>query len=326
MFEKIKRTVGFGRQVALAAATVTCLGTLGAHSAARGAVSLSDNAANAAYTNNVWATGTNGGTGFSPWYLTPDISQSGVNQSATWGFDTESASNIFGTTASPNINTNGVAWALWSQNATGTDPVAQTAYREFNYALVPGATFTIDMATDAMGTQGAEGFQLQSYNSSTGYATPILEVAAFATGTDYSVSWGGYSSSSQGFTNSQSSTISTVHDGTTSGNNGNGIQVAVTIGSADTASVTLTPLNTALQPDTFSSITLNNLPINQIALFNDNLGSSYQADYFNNINISDPVSAPEPPSLVILAGLLAFPLVLRSRHRSRCRSIANGGA
>ena len=100
MFEKIKRTVGFGRQVALAAATVTCLGTLGAHSAASGAVSLSDNAANAAYTNNVWATGTNGGTGFSPWYLTPDISQSGVNQSATWGFDTESASNIFGTTAS----------------------------------------------------------------------------------------------------------------------------------------------------------------------------------------------------------------------------------
>jgi hypothetical protein len=258
--------------------------------------------------------------------LTPDISQSGVNQSATWGFDTESASNIFGTTASPNINTNGVAWALWSQNATGTDPVAQTAYRQFNYSLVAGATFTIDMATDAMGTQGAEGFQLQNFNSSTSYATPILEVAAFATGTDYSVSWGGYSASSQGFTNSQSSTISSVHDGTTSGNNGNGIQVAVTIGSADTASVTLTPLNTALQPDTFSSITLNNLPINQIALFNDNLGSSYQADYFNNINISDPVSTPDPPSLMILAGLLAFPLILRSRHWSRCRSIANGGA
>jgi hypothetical protein len=324
MLKKIKGTIGAERRAALAAA-FTCLSLIGAHSAARGAVSLSDNAANSAYSGGVWTTGTNGGSGFSSWYLVPDVSQSGVNQAATWGFDTESAANVFATTANPNINTNGVAWALWSQNGTGTDSVAQTAYRGFNYALVSGATFSIDMTTDAVGTQGAEGFQLQNYNPSTNYATPILEVAAFGTGNDYSVSWGGYDSTSLGFANSQTSTISSVHDGTSTGNNGNGIQITVTLTSSDTANVTLTPLNSTIQPESLSSLTLNNLPINQLALFNDNLGSTYQADYFNNINITDPVSTPEPPSWILLAGLLAVPLLGRYGRRTGPLNTATGG-
>ncbi len=314
MFQKIKKQDGTRYRVLLTAAAFTSIVAIGAHSAARGAVSLSDNAANSAYAGGQWVTGSNGGSGFGAWQLVPDISQSGVNQSATWGFDTESAANIFGVTANPNINTNDVAWALWSQNATGTDPVAQTAYRSFNYALAPGATFSIDMATDAIGTQGAEGFQLQNYNPATNYATPILEIAAFAGGSYYGVSWGGYSSSSQGFASSQSSTISSAHDGTAIGNNGNGLQVTVTIQNDDTASVTLTPLNTAVLGETFSSLTLNSLPINELALFNDNLGSTYQADYFNNIDATDPVAVPEPSSL-LMTGLVLLPMLLQIGKR-----------
>ena len=307
MLQKIKRTVGSGQRVLMTAAALVLVGFAEAHSAARGAVSFSDQASNTAYSNGMWITGSNGGSGFAPWQLVPDVSQSGVNQSATWGFDTESAANVFGVTANPNIDSNGVAWALWSQNATGTDPVGQTAYRKFNDVLVPGATFSIDMTTDAVGTQGAEGFQLQNYNPSTNYATPILEAAAFASGSDYSVSWGGYTASVPGFANSVSSSISSVHDGSATGNNGNGLEVTVAIGNSNTASVTFTPLNTALQGQTFSSLTLSNLPVNQLALFNDNLGSNYQADYFNNINITDPVSTPEPTSLVLMLGLMLIP-------------------
>jgi hypothetical protein len=315
MLKKIKRLDGARQSVLILAVAFTPMIGWGAHSAAYGAVSLSDMASNTAYAAGTWATGANGGTGFAPWQLVPDVSQSGVNQGATWGFDTESAANVFGVTANPNINTNGVAWALWSQNGTGTDPVAQTAYRKFDYALVPGATFSIDMTTDAMGTQGAEGFQLQNYNPSTNFATPILEVAAFASGTYYGMSWGGYTSSTSGFSNSVSSTISSVHDGTAAGNNGNGLQVTVTMGNSNTATVTLTPLNTSVPGETFSSLTLTNMPINQLALFNDNLGSSYQADYFNNINITDPVSTPEPTSLMLLFGMtLISGLTLRKSN------------
>ncbi len=325
MSQKIKRAVGPKKRVLITAASLILIGFAEAHSAARGAVSFSDQASNTAYANGMWTTGSNGGSGFAPWQLVPDVAQSGVNQSATWGFDTESAANVFGVTASPNIDSNGVAWTLWSQNATGTDPVAQTAYRKFNYALVPGATFSVDMTTDAIGTQGAEGFQLQNYDPSTNYATPILEVAAFASGSDYSVSWGGYTTSVPGFANSVSSTISSVHDGSAGGNNGNGLEVTVTIGNSNTASVTLTPLNTAVQGQTFSSLTINNLPINQLALFNDNLGSNYQADYFNNINITDPVSTPEPTSLGLMLGLMLIPGLGLMKKTARKLNYRQGG-
>ncbi len=322
MLSKIKRFDGSRKWAAVAAAATASMLSIGAHSAALGAVSLSDQASNAAYIGGSWATNANGGTGFAPWQLTPDISNSGVNQGATWGFDTESAANIFATTASPNINTVGVAWTLWSQNATGLDPVPQAAYRKFDYNLVPGASFSVNMATDAIGTQGAEGFQLQNFNPSTGYATPIIEVAAFASGTNYSVSWGGYSSSSQGFTNSQTSTISAIHDGTATGNNGNGLTVTVSITGAATASLTLTPLDTSLASDTLSSLSLNSLPINQIEFFNDNLGSGYQAAYFNSLSGTDPVVAPEPAALWLLSTLSGGTLLLIRRRRPCLKPMA----
>ena len=89
------------------AAIAGLVGWVTAHGSVAAAVSLSDNASNFAYSNGGWANGSNGGTGFGSWQQGP--SGSGVNQNATWGFDTESAANIFGTTASPNINTSGVA-------------------------------------------------------------------------------------------------------------------------------------------------------------------------------------------------------------------------
>ena len=291
------------------AAVAGMVGWVTAHGGVAAAVSLSDNAANPAYAGGTWTNNSNGGTGLGPWYQGP--TGSGVGQNATWGFDTESAANIFGTTATPNINTNGVAWTLWSQNGTGSDPAAPTAYRGFNYPLVSGATFSINMATDAIGSQGAEGFQLQSYNAATGYATPILEVAAFASGSYYSVSYGGYTSITPGFSNSFTSGIKSIHDGSGSENNGNGLTITVDLTAPSTASVTLTPLNSAQgSADTFNNLALNPDSINQIMLFNDNLGSSAQNAYFNNLQVTDPV--PEPTVLALLGcALLALPLLRR---------------
>jgi hypothetical protein len=293
----------------MGAAVAGMVGWVTAHGGVAAAVSLSDNAANVAYSNGTWSNNSNGGIGFGPWYQGPI--GSGVNQNATWGFDTESAANIFGTSATPNINTSNVAWTLWSQNGTGSDPAIPTAYRGFNYPLVSGATFSISMATDAMGTQGAEGFQLQSYNPTTNYATPILEVAAFASGSYYAVSYGGYSSSTVGFSNSFATGIKSTHDGSSSGNNGNGLNILVDLTGPATASITLTPLATAQgSAETFTGLALNTNSINQIMLFNDNLGSSAQNAYFNNLQVTDPV--PEPTALALLGcALLALPLLRR---------------
>ena len=301
----------------MGAAVAGMVGWVTAHGGVAAAVSLSDNASNFAYSNGGWANGSNGGTGFGSWQQGP--SGSGVNQNATWGFDTESAANIFGTTASPNINTSGVAWTLWSQNGTASDPAPPTAYRAFDYSLQSGATFSINMATDAMGTQGAEGFQLQNYNATTGHATPILEVAAFASGSYYGVSYGGYSSTT-GFSNSFATTIKSIHDGSSTGNNGNGLTVTVDLTAPSTASITLTPLAAAQgSAETFTNLALNSNPINEIMLFNDNLGSSAQNAYFNNLQVSTPV--PEPAVLLLLScGLLALPL-MRRRALQLLRSV-----
>ena len=291
------------------AAVAGMVGWVTAHGGVAAAVSLSDNAANPAYASGTWNNNSNGGTGFGPWYQGP--TGSGVGQNATWGFDTESAANIFGTTATPNINTSGVAWTLWSQNGTGSDPAIPTAYRSFNYSLQSGATFSINMATDAIGTQGAEGFQLQSYNSASGYATPILEVAAFASGSYYSVSYGGYTATSPGFSNSFATAIKSTHDGSSSQNNGNGLTISVNLTGPATASLTITPLGTAQgKAETFAGLALNTDSINQLMLFNDNLGSSAQNAYFNNLQVTDPV--PEPATLALLGcALLALPLLRR---------------
>jgi hypothetical protein len=301
----------------MGAAVAGMVGWVTAHGGIAAAVSLSDNASNIAYSNGSWAAGSNGGAGFGPWYQGP--AGSGVNQNATWGFDTESAANIFATTASPNINTNGVAWTLWSQNGTGSDPAIPTAYRGFDYAMVSGATFSINMATDAIGTQGAEGFQLQNYNPSTGYATPILEVAAFASGSYYAVSYGGYDAASAGFSNSFATGIKSIHDGTSTGNNGNGLAITVNLTGPATASITLTPLTSAQgSSETFTGLALNSDAINQIMLFNDNLGSAAQNAYFNNLQVSDPVAVPEPAAWLLLAcGCMALPLIQRRRRAGK---------
>jgi fibronectin-binding autotransporter adhesin len=309
------------RRMIIAAALTGLVGVM-ARSASCGAASLaSDNASNSPYSGGAWTgssgasvgnnegNGQNGGSGFAPWYLGTGLGAnstgSGVDQSATWGFDTASAADLFGTTASPNINTggvpfnpaSGVSWAMWSDNVEPVDPVNQTGYRTFSSSLAVGDSFSVNIATGNMGTQGAEGFRLENLNASSGYSTSLFEFGAFGNSTDYFFDSGGYTTSGSGFSNSVLTSIKSVHDGSSTQNNGNGLTVTFTLTSSTTFILTVTPLGANQgAAETFNNEPLTKqssnglVPLNQLMLYNDNLGISQQYFYANSIQINSPTT------------------------------------
>ena len=303
-------------------AAICSLGTMGVHSAAQGAVNLSDNASATAYAGGAWANqsnGTiNGAAGLGPWYQGP--AGSGVNQAATWGFFTGSSANIYGTTAAGTIDTNGQSWGIYANNGSGSDTAGPFAYRGFTALSAANgntSTLSLSMVTGAMSNPGQEGFELQSYNPTTGYATPIFQVAATGSGNYYSLSYGGYTAANPGFTNSMNTTIKSVNDGTSTGNDGSGITVAFTLESPGTFQVTVTPMNAA-QGAAYSTgvlTGLNSLPINQLMVYNNNAGLASQYDYFNSLQITEPNPTPEPATLTMMAG--AGGLLLGAGKRKR---------
>ncbi len=303
-------------------AVIASLGTLGVHSAAQGAVNLSDNASATAYAGGAWPNqsngSVNGATGLGPWYQGP--AGSGVNQAATWGFFTGPSANIYGITAADTIDTNGQSWGIYADNGTGSDAAVPAAYRGFTAISAANgntSTFSLSMVTGAMSNPGQEGFELQSYNPSTGYATPIFQVAAAGSGNYYSLSYGGYTAANPGFTNSMNTSIKSVNDGTGTGNDGSGITVAFTLESPTTFQVTLTPMNPA-QGAAYSTGTLtglNSLPVNQLMVYNDNAGLASQYDYFNSLQITEPNPTPEPASLTMIATAGGLLLLAGKRKR-----------
>ena len=307
------------RRMIIAAALAGLVGVM-ARSATSGAASLaSDNASNSPYStgggaSGQWSAGQNGGSGFQSWWVGtntygPNSTGSGVDQSGKWGFDQQSASSVFGTAVTPNINTNqppfnpalGNSWVMWSSGVEPVDPVNQLGFRPFNSNLTVDESFSINIATGNMGTQGAEGFQLQNLTGSPypngGYSTPLFEFAAFGGGTDYLFDSGGYTTSTQGFTNSVLTGIKSVHDGSSTQNNGNGLTVTFTLTSSTSFTLTVTPLGSNQgSAETFYNQVLtkqtNNgqVPLNQLMLFNDNLGTDgTQYFYSNSMQISSMV-------------------------------------
>ncbi|HTV49324.1 MAG TPA: autotransporter-associated beta strand repeat-containing protein [Phycisphaerae bacterium] len=303
------------RRIIMAAALAGLVGVM-ARSATCGAASLaSDNASNSPYSGGQWSTGQNGGSGFSSWWVgTPTFGSnstgSGVDQSSTWGFNDSSAYDLFGTTASPNINTDqnpfnpseGNSWDMWSSDVEPVDPVGQVGYRPFSSNLAVGESFSINIATGNMGTQGSEGFQLQNLTGNPypngGYSTPLFEFAAFGSGTYYAFDSGGYATKSSGFSNHVLTGIKSVHDGSSTENNGNGLTVTFTLTSSTSFTLTVTPLssNQGTAESFYNEILTNqnsedeSLPLNQLMLYNDNLGTEgTQSFYSNSMQISSMV-------------------------------------
>lgn len=319
-----KVSAGFNlrcRTLVSVAAAAGLVGFFMAHSAVQGAVSLSDNAANSAYPSGTWPALSNGSSngvaGLGPWYQGP--SGSGVGQAATWGFFTGPSQYIYGTTAASTIDTGGVSWGIYANNGSGSDPSAPYAYRGFTpMTASAGSTssLSLGMVTGTMSNPGQEGFELQSYNATTGYATPIFQVAATGSGNYYTFSYGGYTTSNPGFTNSVTTGIKSVNDGSSSQNDGSGIAVRFTLKGATSFEVTVTPMNSA-QGTTFDSGVLtgfNSLPINQLMVYNNNAGLASQYDYFNSLQITEPNPTPEPSALLLMSGAAGCALLVRRRN------------
>lgn len=295
------------RKIISAAVAAGLVGFLMAHSAVKGAVSLSDNASASAYPSGAWPVLSNGSTngvaGLGPWYQGP--AGSGVGQAATWGFFTGPSQYIYGTTANATIDTAGVSWGIYANNGSGSDPAAPYAYRGFTPMTASSgntSSFSLGMVTGPMSNPGQEGFQLQSYNAASGYATPIFQIAATGSGNYYTFSYGGYTAANPGFTNSVSTGIKSVNDGSGSQNDGSGIVVTFTLKSSTSFDVSVAPVNSA-QGATFDSgllTGLNNLPISQLMVYNNNAGLASQYDYFNSLRITEPNATPEPAALLLM--------------------------
>lgn len=301
------------RRVASAAVAGMIGWAMGHSAAVRAVILASDNAANSAYSGGTWSGTSNGGTGFSQWFQGP--SGSGVSQAATWGFATATASTVFGTYATPNIDTSGVSWSMGAYNGTSSDPAAPYAYRDLNTPLQIGQTLQLSMATGYMSNPGQEGFQIQNYNSTTGYGTPLFQIAAAGSSNYYAISYGGYTSPTTGFAYSQLTGIASAHTGVATPNNGNGITVAFTLESPTSFNLTITPLADPSAAETFNNLTLTGLPVNQLFLYNDNLGLASQYAYFNNLEVT---ATPEPaPAALLLSSLLLLALIPRRRSSAR---------
>ncbi len=327
--QKVSARSDLWRRTLVSAALSGLVGFLMAHSAVQGAVSLSDNASTSAYPSGTWPTLSNGSSngvaGLGPWYQGP--SGSGVGQAATWGFFTGPSQYIYGTTAASTIDTNGVSWGIDANNGSGSDPSAPYAYRGFTPMTASAggtSSFSLGMVTGAMSNPGQEGFELQSYNATSGYATPIFQVAATGSGNYYTFSYGGYTAAQPGFTNSVSTGIKSVNDGSSSQNDGSGIVVTFSLKSATSFEVTVTPMNSA-QGATFDSgvlTGLNGLPINQLMVYNDNAGLASQYDYFNSMQITEPNPTPEPGALLLMAVATSCGLLVGRGNRRLRRGAA----
>ena len=308
------------RRVASAAVAGMIGWAMGHSAAVRAVILASDNAANTAYSGGTWSGTSNGGTGFSQWFQGP--TGSGVNQAATWGFTTQTASTVFGTYVTPNIDTNGVSWSMGAYNGTSSDPAAPYAYRGLNTPLQIGQTLQLSMATGYMSNPGQEGFQIQNYNATTGYGTPLFQIAAAGSSSYYAISYGGYTSPTTGFAYSVLTGIASAHTGVTTPNNGNGITVAFTLESPTSFNLTITPLADPSAAETFTNLTLTDLPVNQLFLYNDNLGLTAQYAYFNNLEVT---ATPEPaPAAMLLGGMAMLALIRRRKYRARAALSGRG--
>ena len=177
--------------------------------AAQAAWPANDNASDGSYTNSsaTWTNGSNGGTGWKKWSLTPSVS------GPTAGF-TNSSSTANG---SPGIDTNAYAWWMYA-NAGQTN----LALRFFtnNVPLSVGQVFNIEMAPGPLDVNGTNGVELLN-----GSLAPVLQI--FLTGDSYGV--GTFSIADKSGTNAHTGPYAFT----------NGVQVSFTLTNQDAGVVAL---------------------------------------------------------------------------------------
>lgn len=237
-----------------------------------------DNAADAAY-NSGWSTGTNGGTGFGPWNLNP------------YGWPL--GSSYMATHSTVDIKTAGRAWGYAGSSDTysyaGIDGT-----RDLLSPMAAGDTFSMDIDN---GVQAPVAF---SYNDG-GFGMALQD----STGAELV---GLYAFSSvPGFYQAvdASGAINPVMPVITTG-----FHLSITLTSASTYSMTLTPIGGS--PVVRTGTMKSGGPVSRIRLWQYNLENGPDGvndTYFNNMQ-----AVPEPSTMLALAAGAGF--VLRRRRKA----------
>jgi len=229
-----------------------------------------DNAADAVYAKPYpqWVSGDNGGSGFSPWVLSP------ANNTFNAGFFTASATqNGFfpsggGIDTTSGANPNPTSWGLYAN--TNVFYNLAIAYRSFTGgSLGPGQTFNIGMDNGYIDADGGTvGFILRNGNDITNKNDGSrFELYFTGGGADYMI-----------LTNGGSAAIDTGI-GYTDG----GLNVSITLTGPDTFSCTITALVSGASTNFSGS--LGGTPgsgIDSVALYNQWAGNGQNYDLFFN--------------------------------------------
>ncbi|MGD0058427.1 MAG: LamG-like jellyroll fold domain-containing protein [Verrucomicrobiia bacterium] len=215
--------------------------------------------------SGIWSNGSQAGSGFGAWQLSPT-----TNSSTVFFFVGSSTSTDNGAApgnGSNDINTAGVAWGLSASNGA-----LASATRPFPTNLTSGQSFQVDMDNGYINSGGSVGFALQ--NSS---GNAVWEYYFTGGSNTYTISAGSVSGSAlPNFTDVGMHTTFTL----TSSTSYSFTVLAYAPGGAAGAGTTYNYTGTLLNPSGGQSIT-------SVRLFNyqAGAGTNYTA-YFNNLSIS----------------------------------------
>jgi Bacterial Ig-like domain (group 3)/SprB repeat len=256
----------------LVAAMILAVFAPGAHAAA----TATDDACQSAY-STTWATGNNGGTGWGGGWT---MSLSGGNGGTYVG---SSQNNAGG--GGTGINTGcGNSWGIYA-NSSGTENAVRTfATANGSASLQPGQSFQIDMDSGYDNSSDSGGFDLQTSGPVT-----RLEFVHRSGQANYEVN------DSAGFTS------------TGVGWTGGGLTVKVTLLTADTYTIAITPKGgstTTLTGRTLAGTSGTGMSQVRIFRYNNESSPGGNGDYFfNSMSISCPsFSAGAPSSTTVCAG------------------------
>ncbi len=236
----------------------------------------SDNAADSAY-NSGWVTGTNGGTGFGAWSVTP------------YTFGSASADTYMATNSFVDIKTGGRAWGI-SNSVDDYSYSGVEALRDISTPLAKYDKFSIDIDNGIQVDPnfGGAGWGVSLQNASGQEMTGIFNYTTVP-GRNWAIQGG------------SDIMIGLIQHG--------GFHLTFTVTGANTFDVTMEPLSGG--SNTFSGVFKNAGQISKVRIWSYNLGAAAdgsQDNYFNNMKV-----VPEPGSIFAIGAGLGAIILRRSR-------------